>query len=697
MSSQNLRPMVDGLEARRLFAGVAPVAINFNDEALWSNNFAAAAKQAKALGVQSVRLWFGFTGYDSRPNAWDPVSPFGAVTAGEIPASEAHTDGLPTVMTRAFQLKRMGFTVLAVVSPNDTEAPESAAAAKGFIRHLMDATETPDSKQTLKDVVDAWEIGNEVDSPTYWKPSAANKVAGLKNYVDSWLIPASEELHSGPRDQWEKVVSAGVSYNPNDLKTILDELTAQGAKDAIDYAGFHPYGVWTSTNHEITTNSEKAKRFADAFGTKLIATEWNIRGLGNAGANNAAWAVAMDQAYREAILPNFDTAYYFALVNNWAARGGATSARPGGLLKHNTTAAVTPTSPVLDLRAYYKSSLAPAEPFYSTFNNWQYGSVSGTVTSQLPPGTGATAVPVSVYIDVNKNGMQDGTEPRVLTDASGAYKITYSVRDVPPGAYAVRLSLPGSVKAVVGGVNIALTNAKQYAGPLSVIAPPGPLSSISGYLWNDGNGDGLMNNADTYTGARAVFIDANANGQLDDGEKQTTADANGNYTFANLAPGTYKISRVFPDGYRLSNSATRYLSVTTTAGQIVTGANIGTTGVQSVPPADGEGEAGSPRGTASISGKMFAQIAKWNSAVSSTAWKVFLDTDKDGRRDANESYAIAGSDGVYTLSGLAAGSYTLTLEAVSGWNVRSPAATSFSFTLKAGQAKTGQNFVVAKV
>ncbi|MDB5325072.1 MAG: Cna domain protein [Phycisphaerales bacterium] len=695
MSRQNLRPMLDVLEARRLFAGVTPIAINFNDEALWSDNFAAAAKQAKALGVQSVRLWFGFTGYDSRPNAWDPVSPFGAVTAGEIPADEAHTDGLPTVMTRAFQLKRMGFNVLAVVQPNDTEAPESSAAAKGFIRHLMDATETPNGTQTLKDVVDAWEIGNEVDSPTYWKPSAANKVAGLKNYVDSWLIPASEELHSGPRDQWEKVVSAGVSYNPNDLKTILDELVAQGAKSAIDYAGFHPYGVWTSTNHEITANSVKAKQFADAFGTKLIATEWNIRGLGNAGANTAAWAVAMDQAYREAILPNFDTAYYFALVNNWAARGGATSARPGGLLKHNTTATVTTTSPVLDLRAYYKSSLSPAEPFYSTFSNWQYGSVSGTVNSQVPAGTGATAVPVSVYIDVNKNGWQDGSEPRVMTDTDGAYKITYSVRDVLPGTYAVRLSLPSSVKVIVGGVNIALTNTKHYAAPLSVIAPPGPLSSISGYLWNDGNGDGLLNKADSYTGGRVVFIDANGNGQLDVGEKQTTANANGNYTFANLTPGNYKISRVFPDGYRMSNSATGYLSVTTTAGQMLTGANIGTTIAQTVPPADGHGTVGA--GTASISGKMFAQIAKWNSAVASTAWKVFLDTDKDGIRDANERYATAGSDGVYTLSGLAGGSYTLALESVSGWNIVSPSAKSFTFTLKAGQAKTGQNFVVAHV
>ena len=102
-------------------------------------------------------------------------------------------------------------------------------------------------------------------------------------------------------------------------------------------------------------------------------------------------------------------------------------------------------------------------------------------------------------------------------------------------------------------------------------------------------------------------------------------------------------------------------------------------------------------GTASISGKVFAQVSKWNAAALATAWTVFLDANKNGVLDAGEVYAAAKPDLTYAFGNLAAGTYTLALKAVAGWKVVTPTTKSFTITLKAGTVKTGQNFVVAKV
>ena len=826
------RPLFDALESRRLMAA-APLAINFNDEALWAGNFQVAAAEARHSGVQNVRLWIGVDSYDQRPNAWDAVPAFGTNDDGSPGAAQV---GRPArTMARAFELARMGFHILLVVNNNTGAAPTSADQVRGLFRHLMNATETPDSSVALASVVDQWEVGNEVDSASYWQPSAAGKTAGLKSYVDNFLIPASDELHSdGDPSTWEKVVSAGVSYSPADLKTILDELAAKNALSAIDYAGFHPYGVYNPAapaSNPIRDNTLLARQYADAVGKPLIATEWNIRGFGNAGANDPAWAKAADTIFRTVIAPNYDSAYYFALVNNWSARGGTTSARPGGLLKHDTTLAVTPTSSIADLQTYYEAPLVAADPFYSMFNGWQSGQVSGHVTAAA--GLSNAVMPTAtVFIDANNNGTLDDGELSTTTDSAGAYTLRYTTSQLPSGDYSLRVVTSGDYKAADDAVTLTLANLSNatdvnftvrptaeamaaiavingalriesdnsalaggtvwldlnndgvqnaneptaltgtggafsfvvdtritgteaatlrallsnglIAGAMPVVnllagqtqselavGVRRPLGSISGYLWNDSNGDGLFNGSDSYTGVRVVFLDTNGNGKLDTGERQTNSDATGNYRFDGLAAGTYNVARVFPSGYRLSNGVNGKLTVALAAGQIAAGVNMGTTSlavptIPSVPvtpplivqpvvvppvvvppvvvppvvvppvvivptlPA-------SPAGTAAISGKVFPQSSKWNALAAAASWTVFLDTNKNGVLDAGEVFTATRNDLTYAFNGLAAGNYTVAILPPTGWKIVTPASQVFTLTLKAGASKTGQNFVVAKV
>jgi hypothetical protein len=808
----------ESLETRRLLSA-SPLAINFGDEAMWGSNFNAAATQAKQLGVQAVRLWIGLDSYDARPNAWDSVPAFGY-----------GADGKPQVgnpartMARAFELSRMGFKVLLVLNNNTGSVPDGPDQVRGLVRHLMNSTETPDSTTTLANIVDQWEIGNEVDQSYYWQPSGSGKVAGLTSYVDNFLIPAADELHSAEDPaNWEQVVSAGVSYNPADVKTILDVLAARNALADVDFVGFHPYAAYDASNpsvNPIRDNTLLARSYADAVGKSMIATEWNVRGFGNTGANDAKWAKSADEIYRTVIAPNFSSAYYFGLINNWAARGGTVSARPGGVLKHDTTLSVTPTSSLADLEAYYTSPLVPADPFYGMFNGWQSGQISGRVitTAGLPNSAIPTA---TVFIDANNNGTLDDGELSTTTDATGGYSLKYASSNLPAGEYTLRVLATGDYETAGDGVTVSLASLSNQTGvnftvqptaealaaigvvsgtlknesensaiiggtvwldlnndgvvdanePSTVTGNGGAFSilfdtrvvgtgdatlravlnngliagatptvtllagqtqtglsvgvrrqfgSISGYLFNDGNADGLMNNGDTYTGARVVFLDANGNGKLDLGERQMNSDASGNYRFDNLPAGTYNVYRVFPSGYRLSTGSNGKLTVILNAGQNATGVNLGTTNLPAptaptvpttpttptvpttpttpttptvptnpTPPV-------TPAGQASIAGKVFPQASKWNAAAAAASWTVFLDTNKNGQLDAGEIYTAAKSDLTYAFSGLAAGTYTVALKPPAGWAIASTASKTFTITLKATTVKTGQNFVVVK-
>lgn len=862
---------IESLEPRQFLSVEHPVAINFNDESLWDGNFNTAVSQAKSLGVTAVRVWIGFDSYDQRPSAWDAVPAYGTAAAGATAGSATSVGNAARTMKDIFALARDGFSVLLVVSPNNGLAPTSPDQVKGFIQHLMDATETPTSTTTLANVVDYWEIGNEPDTAAYWAPSGVNKTAGLQSYVDNFLIPAAETLHGSPTP--EKVVSAGVSYNPADLKTILDELAAQNALSDIDYAGFHPYGTFDPTNpaagNQVLDRTVQAKAYASAYGKSLIATEWNVRGFGNTGANNAQWAAAMDYEYRNVIEPNYSVAYYFALLNNWTARGGTTSARPGGLLIHASPVAVTPSSSIADLTAYYNSPLVSADPFYTTFSQWQMASVSGAVAESAGGLTPSTIV----YVDANNNGQLDAGEASTTTAADGTYTLNYSISTVTPGVNPIRIVTPATYTAAIdtvltdlepltalSGVNFSITAPPVVAPP--VILPPAdpiiapvippvvviptlgsiagqlwldadadkklgvaetllagwtvyidldgsgtlaaadpqavtdangnfniaydtssftatsaalrvsmttdyaattvlptvqltataqtgvqigvyhPPASISGFLWNDGNGDGLVNGADTRTGSRVVYIDANRNGKLDAGEKQTTSDASGNFTFQNLAAGTYYVSRVFPAGFHLSNGTTSYITVTATAGQNATGANIGTTDKAAavvtppvvvppvlippvfVPPVIAPPVVTPPVvvppivvppivvppvvvppaapslvkiGTASVSGSIFARVGSQTKSLLAAGLTAYIDANNNGICDAGESTAaVNATTGAYAFANLAAGTYTIAMMTASGWNVYTPTSKTFVTTLSAGRVKTGQNFVMQK-
>lgn len=350
-----------------------PVSISFSDEAYWDENFSTAVAEAKKLGATSLRIWLSLGDWNERPQAWDTITKRQLVNTWVPTPFEPRASIAGLAIKRAFELKREGFNLTVTVVHYAGQPPENAQQVQDLFNHLLNATETPTGTTRLKDVIDLWEIGNEVDASHGWKPSANNRTEGMKGYVDQLLIPAAETL----KNAGETVISGSVRYSHNDLRVILEQLKTRGMLSYIDYAGFHAYGTYDPSAPDDFAKSslpyytQKAVEVARSYGKEMIATEWNVRGFSSDGSQNTQWASAINQVYRQYVAPNYKIAYYYALINNYSGRGGNPSARPAGALKHDYSQPISPTSSVDDLIAYYTSPLIPSEPFYSMIDEWK--------------------------------------------------------------------------------------------------------------------------------------------------------------------------------------------------------------------------------------------------------------------------------------------------------------------------------------
>ena len=259
---------LEQLESRKLQAANHEVGINVNDNSDGSTERALPA--LKALGVTSVRLWYSVRDWQSEK-----------ISGGLLRAIEYHDAGYDVTLTIAI---------------GDKQVPSTGDVHDWFSWAAND--------KALKKAVDRWEIGNEVDSPNYFKGS-------LKQYVSNFLKPASDELH----DAGEKVISAGFSWNPQDVKEII----GYGALDMVDYVGFHPYGKG------VRLQKQRIEELQDIVGDRkpLVATEWNVRGYEN---DKPAWAASIDDSYRQ-VHAGFDLDYYYCLFT------ADTMAGPAGLIK----------------------------------------------------------------------------------------------------------------------------------------------------------------------------------------------------------------------------------------------------------------------------------------------------------------------------------------------------------------------------
>ena len=201
---------------------------------------------------------------------------------------------------------------------------------------------------------------------------------------------------------------------------------------------------------------------------------------------------------------------------------------------------------------------------------------------------------VIVFADLNGDGVRQGSEPFATTDTNGFYQIT----SLPAGNYAARVdtnSLLAGVRPTYdfdgtntpNSVSLTISNGQNISGLDFGYVGSG---TISGYLWNDFNGDGTQQAGEPLLSGVTLFIDANGNGARDAGEQSATTGANGAYVFTNLIANSYRVAvdiTSLPGGlretYDLDGTNTLHVAtINLGAGQVVTNANFGYQGAASL-------------------------------------------------------------------------------------------------------------------
>ena len=279
-----------------------------------------------------------------------------------------------------------------------------------------------------------------------------------------------------------------------------------------------------------------------------------------------------------------------------------------------------------------------------------------------------------VYVDTNANGYPDDND--VFHATVSRLDGTYTLR-LPADGKNYRLvfdNVTGYTATTAAFYDVASSTAVTLGGRDFGVGPV--LGSVSGFCFDDSDKDGVFDSTEKKTSGKTVFLDANNNGKPDAGEKSTVTLADGSWAFVGLAAGTYRVRRVFPSGYSLSTTP---IDVNLSAGQVLANLAIGSRSGTVTPP-----------NTASITGSVFNDNNKNGKYDSGDGYAkgvvVFLDTDNDGKLDANETSVTTDSSGKFAFTKLAAGAYHVRRVLPSGYAYST---TKPDVTLTSGQAKSG--------
>lgn len=190
--------------------------------------------------------------------------------------------------------------------------------------------------------------------------------------------------------------------------------------------------------------------------------------------------------------------------------------------------------------------------------------------------------------------------------------------------------------------------------------PPMP-SSISGFLFDDVNGDGVRNDNSSRTTFYGIsaYLDLNGDADYDANEPAAYAGVNGTFVFNNVARGTYTVRLQIASGIDARQTypaADGGLIATVTPSNPTP--SVGPFGVRFTAP------------TYAVNGQVYYDINAngVSDKESGLAGRVvFVDADNDGILEAGEISGTTTAYGGFTLN-LPAGNHTLRQVVAPGWN-----------------------------
>lgn len=178
----------------------------------------------------------------------------------------------------------------------------------------------------------------------------------------------------------------------------------------------------------------------------------------------------------------------------------------------------------------------------------QLGSIAGTVVKGDGDGFAESGEAVQIGVTVTLiyagldgiEGTPDDQTFTMPTNGTGDYLFT----DLPPGNYSISTTVPSGFTPLADRDG---TNPNSIALSLTVGQNKVDqdfeyqAGSISGYVWNDADGDGVQEANELHLANVRVYVDVDDDTNYDLGEPTDTTDASGLYLISGLASGTLSV------------------------------------------------------------------------------------------------------------------------------------------------------------
>lgn len=246
---------------------------------------------------------------------------------------------------------------------------------------------------------------------------------------------------------------------------------------------------------------------------------------------------------------------------NYMVSGSHGYAMPGTFA---ITVQITETAVTAVITATSSASVSDGTtltPSSVTFSATAGSAFTGAVGTFTDTNTLATSANFTATIDWGDGAIDSGASVSI-TGGNGTFTVSGAHSYAHAGSNAVKVTLseksPGTVSAT------ATSAASVTAGTIT----------ISGEVFNDVNFNGTLDSGEQGLAGITVFLNVDGSGKADGTNPQTTTDANGKFTLTTTSAGTYAVMEAVPANHGLALSSP-IQALTLTAGQSVSGVNIG--------------------------------------------------------------------------------------------------------------------------